>query len=113
MGSQHPHSTRSRTKTAAGTKTGNRSNSNRRKGGQYRTIDSQVISELVSLAANLRFIFGSALAVELALRKQNADQDVDLAYCLRASVVNPAATQMERAESLVKRLCGQLPRILP
>ena len=113
MGSQHPHSTRSRTKTAAGTKTGNRSNSNRRKGGRYRTVDSQVASELVCLAANLRFIFGSALTVELALRKQNAEQDTDLAYCLRSGVVDPAAAQMERAESLVKRLGGQLPTILP
>ncbi len=113
MGSQHPHSTRPRTKTAAGTKARNRSNLNRRKGRRYRTVDSQVANELVALAANLRFIFGSALAVELALRKQNADQDVDLADSLRFGVVNPAAAQMERAESLITRLGGHLPRILP
>jgi hypothetical protein len=72
-----------------------------------------MVREVTALAAGLRFIFGTALAVDLALRKQNADQDIDLADCLRFGVVNPAALQMERAESLVKRLGGTLPEVLP
>lgn len=113
MGSQRPHSTRPRVKSDAGQKAANRSKLHGRKGGRSRTVDPHVVSELVSLAAHLRFIFGTALAVEMALRKQNADQDVDLAYSLRFGVINPAAAEMERAESLIRRLGGQLPGIRP
>ena len=110
MGSQRPHSTRPPSTSAPVPKNGIRSKAPQPPTDRNRRNQSQAVAELAEIAASLRFISGTALAVEKALRQQKAEHDVDLADCLRFGVVDPATLQMERAESLVKRLGGRLPR---
>jgi hypothetical protein len=42
----------------------------------------------LSAQEQIKVIYGTALSVELSLRKQDAEQDVDIAECLRARVGN-------------------------
>jgi hypothetical protein len=51
--------------------------------------------------------------VELALRKQDAEQDVDIAECVRAGVCNPIADQAESMRSIVEKFGADLPEPLP
>lgn len=74
---------------------------------------SDVLRGLVMVALRLKVIYGTALAVELALRKQDAEQDVDIAKCLRAGVCNPIAEQADNMRSIVERFGAQLPEPLP
>lgn len=67
---------------------------------------------LASLALKLKAIYGTALAVELALRKQNAERDVDLAECLRAGVCDVIAEQDQTIRSLLVG-CGVPPESVP
>jgi hypothetical protein len=113
MGSQRRHSTHPPSTSASVPDKGIRSKEHQPPTDRNRRNPSQAVAELTELAASLRFISGTALAVEKALRHQNAEHDVDLADCLRSGVVDPASLQMERAESLVKRLGGRLPRATP
>jgi hypothetical protein len=113
MDPERPHSTRALAENDSKSKTEDRSRPIDERSQPSGSADPKTLRELIALAVGLKFIFGTAVAVDLALRKQNADQDVELADCLRYGVANPAALQMERAESLVKRLGGTLPRALP
>jgi hypothetical protein len=61
----------------------------------------------------LKVIYGTALSVELALRKQDAEQDVDIAECLRAGVCNPISDQVESMRSIVEKFGAGLPEPLP
>ncbi len=74
---------------------------------------SDLLRGLVMVALRLKVIYGTALSVELALRKQDAEQDVDIAECLRAGVCNPVAEQAESMRSIVERFGAQLPEPLP
>ncbi len=74
--------------------------------GSKRTIpasgrDTQ--RRLAWLALKLKAIYGTALAVELALRKQNAERDADLAQCLRAGVCDAIADQ----DHVIRVLLGE------
>ena len=74
---------------------------------------SDVMRDLVMVALRLKGIYGTALSVELALRKQDAEQDVDIAECLRAGVCNPIADQAESMRSIVEKFGADLPEPLP
>ncbi len=74
---------------------------------------SDVVRRLVTVAQRLKVIYGIALSAELALRKQDAEQDVDIAECLRSGVCNPVAEQAENMRSLVEKFGAQLPEPLP
>lgn len=74
---------------------------------------SDVVRGLVMVALRLKVIYGTALAVELALRKQDAEQDVDMAECLRSGVCNPISEQVDTMRTLVERFGAQLPEPLP
>jgi len=72
-----------------------------------------VVRRLVLLALRLKAIYGTALAVEFALRHQDADQDVELAECLRAGVCNPIGEQAEAVRLIVEQFGSYLPEPLP
>jgi hypothetical protein len=74
--------------------------------------DGAIVSDVIALAAHLQFISGIALALDLALRTQNADQDVDLANCLRFGVINSTHRELERARGLIRRLGRAVPELL-
>jgi hypothetical protein len=74
---------------------------------------SDVVRGLVMAALRLKVIYGTALAVELALRKQDAEQDVDIAECLRSGVCNPISEQADIIRTLVERFGAHLPEPLP
>ena len=58
--------------------------------------DGAEVSSLELLVGRLRTIFGTAITAELALRKQGAERDVEIADCLRGGVSEPLADQIER-----------------
>lgn len=74
---------------------------------------SDVVRGLVMVALRFKVIYGTALSVELALRKQDAEQDVDIAECLRAGVCNPISDQAECMRSIVEKFGAALPEPLP
>src|SRR6185437_407883 len=63
-----------------------------------------LIREIRLLALRLEVIYRTAVTVEMALRYQNADQDADLADCLRHAVCEAVWEQSEKAHGLSKRL---------
>jgi hypothetical protein len=52
----------------------------------------------LSLIPRLRAIYGMAITAELALRQQAAEQDPEVADCLRAGVCDPIADQIRALE---------------
>ena len=75
--------------------------------------DHQVSRQIVMLALRLKVVYAMAISVQLALRHQGAEFDVDLAHCLRHGVCDPLADQIDAAESVVKQLGGEIPESLP
>jgi len=73
-----------------------------------RPTDYEIIGELTALAVRLKFIYGTGLAVQLAL-KQNADQDGELADCVTSGICNGVTDLTESVRNLVERLGGSLP----
>jgi len=69
--------------------------------------------QLAWLALKLKAVYGTALAVELALRKQNAEQDIDLVECLRAGVCDVIAEQDHVVRSLLAEHDSALPELMP
>jgi hypothetical protein len=51
-----------------------------------------------SLIPRLRAIYGMAITAELALRQQAAEQDLEVAHCLRTGVCDPIADQIRALE---------------
>lgn len=80
--------------------------------GRVQSSRSDMQRRLAWLASKLRVIYGTALAVELALRKQNAERDIDIAECLRAGVCDVIADQEQAIRSLLVE-CGAPPESLP
>ena len=78
-----------------------------------RRPEQDPLKTLICLALRFKAIYGTALAVELALRKQNAEQDADIAECLRAGVRDAIAEQDCIVRSLVAEMGGELPEPLP
>jgi hypothetical protein len=67
------------------------------------TAGSDCSSRLIEIAIRLNRVYVTGLAVELALRQQNADHDTDLANCLRAGVCAPVSELTEAVRSIVER----------
>jgi hypothetical protein len=74
---------------------------------------STLADDLAAIAFRLQVVYGTTLATEFALRKQDAEQDVDLALCLRANVCEPIALLREQVQLIVKRLEGEDPPLPP
>jgi hypothetical protein len=77
----------------------------------WRPSDHELIGTLIEMSIRLRFIHGTGVAVELALRQQNADQDGDLADCLRHGICDGAHELTRSLESLVRMLRGSKRRM--
>jgi hypothetical protein len=73
-----------------------------------RRPEQDLLKTLICLALRFKEIYGTALAVELALRNQNAEQDADIAECLRAGVRDAIAEQDYIVRSLVEAMGGEL-----
>ena len=61
------------------------------------------------LLRRFRTIYGMALTAELALRHQAAEQDSEVADCLRAGVCGPIADQVHELEDLILQFCVATP----
>ena len=61
------------------------------------------------LLPRLRTIYGTAVTAELALRHQAAEQDSEVADCLRVGVCDPIADQVRELEDLVLQFCTAMP----
>jgi hypothetical protein len=70
---------------------------------------SELLGSLTGMALQLKSIYGTSIAVQLALRHQNAEQDSELADCLRHGVCDLTTKLFETVDTLVERL-GTRPR---
>jgi hypothetical protein len=68
------------------------------------------VRQLALIALRLRLVYGTALSAELALRQQAAEQDPEIADCLRGGVCDPIADQIGDLEDVIHRLRGGTPR---
>lgn len=59
--------------------------------------------QLGLLVPRLRAIYGTAVTAELALRQQAAEQDPEVADCLRVGVCDPITDQVREPENLIER----------
>lgn len=71
------------------------------------------LRQLTSLTLRLRAVYGTAVAAELALRGRAAEQDSEIADCLRGGVCDPIADQIRDLEDLAQRFCGEVPEFKP
>ena len=62
----------------------------------------------LSLIPHLRVIYGTAITAELALRHRGAEQDPEIADCLRAGVCDPIADQIRALEEFAGRSSDRL-----
>ena len=68
------------------------------------TISNECLQQLTVLALRLRVIYGTAVSAELALRRQAALQDPEIADCLRAGVCDSLADHIRDLEEVARRL---------
>lgn len=57
--------------------------------------------QLFLVIPRLRAIYGTAVTAELALREQAAEQNPEIADCLRAGVCDPIADQIQALEKVI------------
>jgi hypothetical protein len=57
--------------------------------------------QLFLVIPRLRAIYGTAVTAELALREQAAEQNPEIADCLRAGVCDPIADQIQALEKFI------------
>lgn len=60
------------------------------------------LRHLSAFVRRLQTIYGIAVTAEAALRHQAADQDVEIADCLRAGVCDPVADQARDLDAFVE-----------
>lgn len=65
---------------------------------------------LSALVRRLQTIYGIAVTAEAALRHQAADQDVEIADCLRAGICDPVADQARDLEAFVEHCRAKAPK---
>lgn len=68
------------------------------------SLPAERLRQLSLVTLRLRAIYGTALAAELALRQQAAEQDSEIADCLRAGVCDPIADELQELDHLIDRL---------
>jgi hypothetical protein len=77
-----------------------------RSGSEAGTLVSvEQFRRLSLLLPRWRTIYGTALTAELALRHQAAEQDPEVADCLRVGVCDPIAAQLHELEDLIVQFC--------
>jgi hypothetical protein len=76
-------------------------------------LPDERLHRLALLALRLRVIYGTAVSAELALRAQAAEQDPEIADCLRGGVCDPITEQIRVLEDLVERLRRAVPKFKP
>lgn len=62
----------------------------------------QECRDLSVLVARLRTIRGIAVTAQLALRQQHAEQDIEIADCLRTGVCDPIADGIQELQSILE-----------
>lgn len=67
------------------------------------------LRQLSLLARRLQAIYGTAIAAEGALRHQAAEQDMEIADCLRVGVCDPVAEQARDLETLIEQCRAKQP----
>jgi len=77
--------------------------------GRNTLINREFARELEQIGVGLRFVYSTSLAVQLALRRQNADQDSELADCLRSGVCDPVSNLAQMAQAILQRIGGSAP----
>lgn len=60
------------------------------------------LRDLTALAVRLRMIYGTAITAELALRQQAAEQDAEIADCLREGLSNAISRVTDKLDELVR-----------
>lgn len=73
----------------------------------------EALRHLSALVRRLQIIYGIAVTAESALRHQAAEQDVEVADCLRAGVCDPVADQARDLEAFLERCSAQAPKPKP
>ena len=68
-----------------------------------------LIVPLTGIASRLTYIRATAVTVELALRAQNGDQDVDIAACMRTGVCDALDGQYTQLVAIIESLGGSPP----
>ncbi len=71
------------------------------------------LRQLTIVARRLRAIYGMAVTAELGLRGQGADQDAEIADCLRVGVCDPIDEQIQELEALARILRPDPPEAAP
>ena len=65
----------------------------------------EVATELAALSMGLRAIYATAVATQLALRCQAAEQDLEIADALRAGVCDALGDRLDELGAIIMR-CG-------
>lgn len=65
---------------------------------------AELIALLAGVARRLEDAYAVCVTAELALAAQNADQDTEIAHCLRAGVSEAIATELQRIRRAAARL---------
>lgn len=60
----------------------------------------RALADVREIGERLETIRGAAVAVELALRGQNAEQDREIAHCLRAGIVDALGVPLAQLQAL-------------
>ena len=65
-----------------------------------------LVNSLMAIAGRLDGIRATAVTVQLALRAQNGDQDVDIATCMRTGVCDALNDQFTQLRAIIASLDG-------
>lgn len=60
------------------------------------------LRDLTALGRRLRVIYGTAITAELALRAQAAEQDAEIADCLREGLCNALFDAIDRVDEITR-----------
>lgn len=78
-----------------------------------RMVRKERLRDLVFVTLRLRAIHGAAITAELALRQQAAEQDSEIATCLRFGVCDPISDQIRALEHFISLSNARGPRAKP
>jgi hypothetical protein len=62
------------------------------------------LRDLAALRLRLRAIYGTAITAELALRQQAAEQDAEIADCMREGLCNPLLDEIGKLDAITRHL---------
>ena len=72
-----------------------------------KSLDGKELAlQLNAVASELQAAYFTCATAEAALLGQDADQDKDIAFCLRLNVADPVHRQVEKLRALARRLVG-------